>query len=102
MPTSRKRVEDIRVSNSVLSDMITLVQLIKRFKHFVGLYLKEKKSWLYEQGLERKMWIVAITRVVTGSWRQNNLLESSLGLKPCSYNHDFLLCTHRHTSTKNI
>jgi hypothetical protein len=70
--TSQKRIEEIRVSESVLSDFITLVHLIKRFKHFTGICLREKKSWLDEQGLEIKMWIVIITRVMIGSWRQSN------------------------------
>jgi hypothetical protein len=56
--TSQKRIEEIRVSESVLSDFITLVHLIKRFKHFTGLCLREIK-----------MSIVIITRVMSKVWK---------------------------------
>ncbi|PNX73509.1 hypothetical protein L195_g029411 [Trifolium pratense] len=58
--------------------LITLVQLIKRFEDFMSLCLKEKRSWLAEHGLERKMWIVVTPRVMIGSGRQNN--QNLIGL----------------------
>jgi hypothetical protein len=51
---SQKRIEDIQISDSVSSGLITSVQLIKLYEDFMDLFLKERNPWLTGQGLEKK------------------------------------------------